>query len=123
MLGALEGVVAPPHPLHGAVGRFRDTLRRRHCQQFLAGHEQVHQRARGKQPVSIFGDAPVAHFDKPKFQFHHRKHMLHLGAHLRLRAVPGALDFIDPILIAVPLAGEIPLSGRLPVQHRRGLCS
>src|SRR5207253_10153684 len=52
---------------------------------------------------------------KSELQLHHRKHVLHLRAHRRLRAVLRPLHFVNPILVAVAPMGACPeLAARTP---------
>ena len=66
--------------------------------QMRSDDEEVGERAGGKESVRVFVETAVAHLGEAKDTLDNAEHMLDFGAHLRLRAVLGSLNFVDAVL-------------------------
>src|ERR1700691_3559421 len=69
-------------------------------------HVQIGERCGDFEPMQVLCQATVAGFAKAEDVLDHTEHVLDLGAHPRLVAVLGFLDFVDPAMEAVALVRE-----------------
>src|SRR5437660_9942639 len=79
----------------------------------------MHQRAHLEQLGGILLQSAIAQLHKSELQLHHRKHVFHLRAHRRLRAVLRPLHFVNTILVAVAPMGAVPSLRRALPDHFR----
>src|SRR5215210_7573266 len=81
--------------------------------QMRSDDEEVGERAGGKEAVRVFVETAVAHLGEAEHTLDHAEHMLDFGAHLRLRAVLGSLNFVHAVFKPIASIGEVERVGRV----------